>query len=187
MQDSTRTLAWADQVGSVNHEQRAGLAWHTEQAPDQAAAELRRLHRLRRAVVDVFGVIADQSRVPEPAWAILRRAAGEAWLVLSRSCGTSGCARPGSWTRWRPSAAPIAYAAWELLTSGPLDRVKRCHACPWLYLDQSKNGSRRWCSMDDCGKAVKMSRYGPSARARPLHVLGLLALPLSPPPRAPTS
>ena len=54
---------------------------------------------------------------------------------------------------------PIAYAAWELLTSGPLDRVKRCHACPWLYLDQSKNGSRRWCSMDDCGKAVKMSRY----------------------------
>ena len=53
----------------------------------------------------------------------------------------------------------MAYAAWELLTSGPLGRVKRCQACPWLYLDQSKNGSRRWCSMDDCGKAVKMSRY----------------------------
>ena len=57
------------------------------------------------------------------------------------------------------SADPLAYAAWDLLTSGPLNRVKRCPACPWLYLDQSKNGSRRWCTMEDCGKAVKMRRY----------------------------
>src|ERR687894_218821 len=54
---------------------------------------------------------------------------------------------------------PLAYAAWDLLTTGPLNRVKRCPACPWIYLDQSKNSSRRWCTMDDCGKAVKMRRY----------------------------
>ena len=159
LQDSTRTLAWADQVGLVNHEQRAGLAWHTEQAPDQAAAELRRLHRLRRAVVDVFGVIADQSRVPEPASAILRRAAGEAVAGAQPELRDQRVRPTWELGTLEAFGRPIAYAAWELLTSGPLDRVKRCHACPWLYLDQSKNGSRRWCSMDDCGKAVKMSRY----------------------------
>jgi predicted RNA-binding Zn ribbon-like protein len=159
LQDSATTLAWAHQVGLVNDEQRAELARHTEQAPDRAVAGLRRLHRLRRAVVDVFGAIADQGVVPEPAWATLRRSVGEA-VADAQPERRDERVRP-TWELDTLEALgrPIAYAAWELLTSGPLDRVKRCHACPWLYLDQSKNGSRRWCSMDDCGKAVKMSRY----------------------------
>ena len=143
----------------MDHEQRAELARHSEQAPDRAAAELRRLHRLRRAVVDVFGAIADQSRVPEPAWATLRRAAGEAVAGAQPELRDQRVRPTWELDTLEALGRPIAYAAWELLTSGPLDRVKRCHACPWLYLDQSKNGSRRWCSMDDCGKAVKMSRY----------------------------
>ena len=129
--------------------------------------------------------------MPEPAWAILRRTAGEA---VGRGRGWSPAATYrapdlGARTRWRPSGRPVAYAAWDLLISGPLDRVKRCHACPWLYLDQSKNGSRRWCSMEDCGKAVKMSRYvakrAAAARSSSAAMLLLLLLVLlHPPPSA---
>jgi len=36
---------------------------------------------------------------------------------------------------------PVAHAAGELLTTADLSRVKRCAGCPWLFLDQSKNGS----------------------------------------------
>jgi predicted RNA-binding Zn ribbon-like protein len=54
---------------------------------------------------------------------------------------------------------PVAYSAHGLLTGSTLGRVKRCAACPWLYVDQSKNASRRWCTMDDCGKNAKMRRY----------------------------
>jgi predicted RNA-binding Zn ribbon-like protein len=47
----------------------------------------------------------------------------------------------------------------ELLTAGPLDRLKLCGGCRWLFLDRSKNRSRRWCSMEHCGTAAKMRRY----------------------------
>jgi predicted RNA-binding Zn ribbon-like protein len=54
---------------------------------------------------------------------------------------------------------PIGAAAAELLTSPQLVRLKRCAGCPWVFLDQSKNFSRRWCAMDDCGTHEKIRRY----------------------------
>jgi predicted RNA-binding Zn ribbon-like protein len=54
---------------------------------------------------------------------------------------------------------PIAHAAVELVTRGPLDRLKACGGCRFLFLDESKNRSRRWCSMDDCGTTAKIRRY----------------------------
>ena len=159
LQHPVTVLAWAEQVGLVDHRQRGELARYAGQADDRVPAELRRLHRLRRAIEDVFGAIAEQAEIPQPGWAALRRAAGEAM-------GAAWPDRRGdhvhpSWEIDSLDALghPLAYAAWDLLTSGPLDRVKRCSACPWIYLDRSKNGSRRWCTMEDCGKAVKMRRY----------------------------
>ena len=67
-----------------------------------------------------------------------------------------------SWTRvadlTRP-LLPVVHAAITLLTDGPLDRIKGCAGCRYLFLDESKNRSRRWCSMDDCGTAEKSRRY----------------------------
>jgi CGNR zinc finger len=54
---------------------------------------------------------------------------------------------------------PLAHAAVELLTEGPLDLLKVCSGCRWLFLDQSKNRSRRWCSMEVCGTSAKKRRY----------------------------
>jgi predicted RNA-binding Zn ribbon-like protein len=53
----------------------------------------------------------------------------------------------------------LAVAALDLLRSGRLERLKACEDCPWLFLDLSRNHSRRWCSMEDCGTRVKMRRY----------------------------
>lgn len=54
---------------------------------------------------------------------------------------------------------PIIKSAYDLLTSDKLDRVKECGACGWLFLDKSKNKSRKWCSMENCGSNVKAKRY----------------------------
>ena len=54
---------------------------------------------------------------------------------------------------------PLGVAALDLLRDGPLDRLKACEDCPWLFLDTSRNHSRRWCSMGDCGSRSKMRRY----------------------------
>ena len=60
---------------------------------------------------------------------------------------------------------PAVHAAIGMLLQGPLDRVKQCGGCRFLFLDETKNGSRRWCSMDDCGTDEKMRRYVASRRA----------------------
>ena len=42
-----------------------------------------------------------------------------------------------------------------------LDRVRRCanDVCLWLFLDDSKSGNRRWCSMSACGNRAKAHRH----------------------------
>ncbi len=56
---------------------------------------------------------------------------------------------------------PIVRSAADLLASGDLVRLHECEgeACGWLFLDMSKNHSRRWCSMQDCGNRVKARRH----------------------------
>jgi len=57
---------------------------------------------------------------------------------------------------------PIFRAGAELLTLPERYKVRRCAnhpLCQWLFLDKSKNQSRRWCSMDLCGSRDKVKRY----------------------------
>ena len=48
---------------------------------------------------------------------------------------------------------PVVRSAADLLISGELDRVRECAAsdCSWLFFDESRNRSRRWCSMSSSG------------------------------------
>ena len=55
----------------------------------------------------------------------------------------------------------LAVDASDLLTSTDLDRVRECSGdtCSWLFLDRSRNRSRRWCDMADCGNRAKARRH----------------------------
>jgi predicted RNA-binding Zn ribbon-like protein len=55
----------------------------------------------------------------------------------------------------------IAQSAAELLTSGDLSRLRECSAdeCGWLFEDTSRNRSRQWCDMQNCGNRAKVRRY----------------------------
>jgi predicted RNA-binding Zn ribbon-like protein len=56
---------------------------------------------------------------------------------------------------------PIVKSAADLLVSAQLDRIRVCAdpQCGWLFLDSSRNRSRRWCSMDTCGNRAKARRF----------------------------
>ncbi len=56
---------------------------------------------------------------------------------------------------------PIVRSAVDLLVSDQSKRIKRCadSGCNWLFLDTSRNRSRRWCDMTDCGNREKASRF----------------------------
>ena len=55
--------------------------------------------------------------------------------------------------------APIAIAVSELLSDAPPARLRKCEACIVHFLDTSKKGSRRWCSMNICGNKIKVAAY----------------------------
>jgi len=56
---------------------------------------------------------------------------------------------------------PLARSAAELLTTGDMSRLRECRgvACHWLFEDLSRNRSRHWCSMQDCGNLTKVHRF----------------------------
>jgi predicted RNA-binding Zn ribbon-like protein len=57
--------------------------------------------------------------------------------------------------------APVLWTAGDLLAGTRLDRVRRCAnpECGWLFLDDSRAGKRRWCSMQSCGNRAKARRH----------------------------
>jgi predicted RNA-binding Zn ribbon-like protein len=55
----------------------------------------------------------------------------------------------------------LAQVASDLLLSSDAERVKDCGdpTCRWLFLDTSKNHTRRWCDMKTCGNRMKARRH----------------------------
>ena len=37
--------------------------------------------------------------------------------------------------------------------------MRKCESCVVHFLDTSKKGARRWCSMNICGNKVKVANY----------------------------
>ena len=64
---------------------------------------------------------------------------------------------------------PVAVSATELLVSDDVARVKECATdnCNWLFLDSSKNKSRRWCEMKECWNRAKARRHQAKRKSAP--------------------
>jgi predicted RNA-binding Zn ribbon-like protein len=117
----------------------------------------------------IFRPLAGGSRPPDRFLLALREAEREA--LARAELRPAGASFLWSWPERDELEAPLwplAPAAIELLTTGALGRLTLCGQCRWFFLDASKNRSRRWCSMGDCGTAVKKRRYVERRRARRL-------------------
>ena len=135
----------------------AGLPLEATDVDVEAA--LPALRALREAVYELFSAIADGDDPPAEAMrAIATTYAG----ALSHALWERAGARVvPTWTSASPQALAwrVSASALDVLRDGPLDRVGRCPSCRWLFLDTSRNGRRRWCSMDTCGSRAKSARY----------------------------
>ncbi|GAA2755256.1 CGNR zinc finger domain-containing protein [Actinopolymorpha rutila] len=162
-------VSWSTRVETVTGAQEARLRRLARRRADDAAHTLERAHELRDTLNKVFGRIADSgSGAAETArhWTRLRPFVTDA--MAAATLAEEPAPSPGSpawrwaWPRSDDLAVvlhPVAVAAADLLVSDQLHRLSRCARCPWLFLDTSKNHSRRWCDMNDCGKAQKIERY----------------------------
>ena len=162
-------VGWSTRIGILHPDQAAALLLVADEHPRARSAALRRAHRLRRILIDIFTEVAminsgepagTEGPTPAARWADLRPFATDAVAHAELAPGHS--TYQPTWpdmTRLDAMLRPIGLAALELLTSPQLSRIKKCAGCPWLFLDQSKNFSRRWCAMNDCGTHEKIRRY----------------------------
>jgi predicted RNA-binding Zn ribbon-like protein len=169
---------WSGHAHVLMEDQVAALLRAAARHPREADAVFVRAIALRETLYRVFTALAE--RLP-PASADLDavRAAYIETMAHARLLPeTEGAAEAESYTwRWPEGTQapdqmlwPIVTSAVELLTSPEARRVKVCPGlgdCGWLFLDTSKSGRRRWCSMEGCGSRSKMRRYYARTHARP--------------------
>jgi predicted RNA-binding Zn ribbon-like protein len=98
---------------------------------------------------DAVGEINRASAVASQAGRLEWTGAGFAWRLVMRPA------------RLDLPLWPIARSAVETLLGAPLERLKECAGvhCGWLFLDETRNGKRRWCEMEVCGSRAKMRRF----------------------------
>ena len=154
-------LEWARRVDLFDEAEARSLAAVAERDPAGAAGALADALELREALYLVFvAIVRDGSRDAAALEHLKTRyaeAIGSASLDHATRVLTWDRSRVGPWRR---ITAPLAAAGMELFLSEEADQVKQCadRGCGWLFLDTSKNHSRRWCSMDLCGSRDKMRR-----------------------------
>jgi predicted RNA-binding Zn ribbon-like protein len=152
-------VAWSRYVDLVTEAEAATLRRLARDDPREAEDAFAEVVRIRDALDEIFRTIAHGARPGRRALASLRDAEVEA---LSHAQFDGDGPYGWSWRRDRSLAKPVrlvVHAAVDLLTDGPLNRLKQCGGCRFLYIDESKNRSRRWCSMEDCGTNEKIRRY----------------------------
>jgi predicted RNA-binding Zn ribbon-like protein len=158
--DFPKLAAWCAEVGILTKRDAARLASLSD---SQTSAAFRKAHELRAMLLRVFGSVIDRRQVAAPDMAALNT------LLRKARDGQCFVARQGQFIWFRDGepvlTSPIEVLALEaaaLLESGDVSRLKRCpgpDGCGWLFLDESRNRSRRWCSMEYCGSFAKARRF----------------------------
>ncbi|HEV2986264.1 MAG TPA: ABATE domain-containing protein [Vicinamibacterales bacterium] len=165
-------LHWAQGAGVLKASEVRQAAQEAARDGRAAARALDRAIALREAIYAVFAAVV--TRRPAPADAI-----DELEAAYRQAMAHARLARKASAFRWQLHGGldivrwHIARDAVALLESDRLGRIKRCPGgsgdCGWLFLDRSKNASRRWCSMEGCGNRAKVRRFHRQQTRAPRH------------------
>jgi predicted RNA-binding Zn ribbon-like protein len=167
LDDYRDLVSWSRQLGIFDESEAKALLAQAQPAPERAEKVYRDAIDLREALYRIFTAVAEQ-REPQPddlsiLNAVLVRSLGSQRLTFQDGRYCLGCLRGENdldCMLW-----PVAKSAVDLATSEKeLKRVRICEAtaddrCSWLFLDETRNRTRRWCSMKDCGNRAKARRF----------------------------
>lgn len=154
-------LEWAIRNGLADAERTGDL--RRGSTPETIESFLGAARRLREALYRIFSGIARGEGSRTADLTVLDRHLRSALRRLRLRAGDGGF----RWSVAEPPARlsellwPVALSAADLLRSDRLERVKECdgETCSWMFIDESRNRSRRWCDMADCGNRAKARRF----------------------------
>jgi len=162
-------LEWSRQATILTPGEATVLAREAGRRTRQAAETLAQAIVLREAIHALFSARAAGLPAPPSDLRTINEAIG-------RAMSHAGLTPSGSRFEWSWPEAPldldrvswwVARSAAELLTSSDLTFVRECagYDCGWLFMDTTKNRSRRWCNMSTCGNRAKGRRHYERSRA----------------------
>ncbi|HSM55543.1 MAG TPA: ABATE domain-containing protein [Candidatus Sulfomarinibacteraceae bacterium] len=163
--DAYNTLvAWGAYTGALPEDRVQALRQRAAREPDAAASVVERAVALRQALRTIVQAVIDGRAPSAEALQAVNQEVARVMPHLRLAPHDGGF----HW-HWEEDGSaldamlwPVVHDAAELLTaSASLERVKQCDGstCTWLFLDTSRNRSRRWCSMESCGNRAKARRY----------------------------
>jgi predicted RNA-binding Zn ribbon-like protein len=157
-------VAWARDVGVLTERIARQLMVEANRRPAEATATLDKARTLREAIYGIFVAVSRAETPRQTDVETLNTAIAET-LDKSRLVRTSD---GFDWT-WGGAETDLGQMLWwivqsatAVMTSDELPRVGQCAdegGCGWLFLDTSKNHSRRWCDMRGCGNRAKAKRH----------------------------
>jgi predicted RNA-binding Zn ribbon-like protein len=157
-------LAWSLHAGALGQAEVSRIGELARKEPAPAERALATALGAREALYSVFDAVAGGAHPGPQLLAPVNR-------VLSRLGGAARLVPAGREARleWEAGrevtldtpALRVIGSAVELLTGSDLARVRQCAAtdCSWLFLDPTRNHSRRWCRSDRCGARDRFRRY----------------------------
>lgn len=156
-------VTWLNGAGLIDARSGAALRRWARVNETDARVLLRDMRRIRELAARLVEAAIERSRPSRRDMADVN--------ALARKCSQ----RRIDWTgagygyRARPRtdlAGSIRQLCAEsvvaLLMSGDVRRIARCQderGCGWLFIDNSRLGNRRWCSMSDCGNVAKARAF----------------------------
>ncbi len=164
-------LAWGLHVGAIDEKQARSLVREAKRRDEGAAAALARAKELREAIHRIFRATIQRTRLRDEDVELLNKELAcarnhERLAVINGEFVWQWDEGRGSLDRilW-----PVVWSAAELLTTGDLLRLRECGGedCGWLFEDTSRNRSRQWCDMQDCGNLAKVRRFRTRLREAP--------------------
>lgn len=162
-------LRFAVMAGGLKADVAKRLAARADREPLRAAAIFELGIALREAIWAVFSSLAsgEAPRAADLALISDAAAAGSARSRLVYDRDGVGWSLPSDGDDLERPLWEIGRSAADVLTSADRDRVKECASptCEWVFLDRSRNRSRRWCDMSDCGNRAKARRFQAKKRA----------------------
>lgn len=157
-------LRWARGGGVLSEGLEQGLRQLARQSERQAEQALSQAIQLREALYRLFRSILRREEIASSDLQRFNRWLAQALPQRRVSQGDSGL----EWS-WQENPAqlerplwPVVLSAAELLAEGDRSRIKECpsdQGCGWIFLDVSKNASRKWCNMRTCGNLAKARRF----------------------------
>ncbi len=170
LHDYNDLVAWGEAAGLLSPEVNKHACSLADDEPTLAERTYQTAIQFREAIYRIFSHRYAGKAIPEADLEMLNTMIYQAMLhrrLVPEDGGfewewDSQCDEPYV-VLWK-----VALAAGELLTSSEVNRVRECEddrGCGFLFIDQSKNHSRRWCSMDSCGNRAKALRHYSRSKA----------------------